>query len=491
MNSKSKKFLSLLLVLSMLSVLVLGCAKTEEPIEEEKEDVVGEVETDNLSTDVVVIGAGGGGLAAALEAKSAGSDVIVVEKMTIVGGNTLRATGGLNAAGTSVQKELGIEDTPEVHYEDTMKGGDEKNDPELVKTLTDNAADTVEWLIGIGADLTDVGRLGGASNDRAHRPTGGSAVGPHLVEVLKSNAEKEGIDIMLDTTATEILYEDGKVNGIKATDKEGNEFTIDAKAVVLATGGFGANSDMVVEYKSDLKGFGTTNHLGATGDGITMAMAIGADTTQMDEIQTHPTVVPDNGYMITEAVRGNGALLINREGKRFTDEIGRRDVVSEAILDQEGQSAFLVFDDTIRESLAAIDGYIKKGFTTEGETVEELAEALGIDPVALNETIEAYNGFVDAGTDGDFQRADMPRKLERAKYYAIEIAPAVHHTMGGLKINTEAEVLDTAGTIMGGLYGAGEVTGGVHGGNRLGGNALADIITYGRIAGKNAASFAK
>lgn len=481
---KSKKLISILLVTILISSLVIGCTKKDTK-DKDLEDTgkLSESTVEDRSTDVVVIGTGGAGLAAALEAKNGEKDVIVVEKMSIVGGNTLRATGGLNAAGTSVQKQLGIEDSPEKHFEDTMKGGHEKNDPELVKVMTDNAADSVEWLIGIGADLSDVGRLGGASNDRAHRPTGGAPVGSHIIKVLHENAEKEGIDILLDTTATEILYEDNRVKGIVAKDKDGNEFKIESKAVIVATGGFGANSDMVVEYNESLKGFGTTNHPGATGDGITMATAIGADLIQMEEIQTHPTVVPDNGFMITEAVRGNGAILINREGKRFINEIGTRDVVSEGILAQEKQTAFLFFDEGIRESLKAIDKYVDMGLTTEGESIEELAKALEINGENLAETVKSYNGYVDAKEDKEFSRPDMPRKIEKAKYYAIEIGPAIHHTMGGLKINTKAQVLNKEGNPISGLYAAGEVVGGIHGGNRLGGNALADIIVFGRIAG--------
>lgn len=480
---RSKRLISLLLITVLILSLIIGCTNKEVEENKKPEDTDKVSEVSDKSTDVVVIGAGGAGLAAALEAKNAGKEVIVVEKMPVVGGNTLRATGGINAAGTSVQKQLGIEDSPEQHYEDTMKGGYEKNDPELVKVMTDNAADAIEWLIGLGADLSDIGRLGGASNDRAHRPTGGAPVGSHLIKVLSENAEKEGVEILMETTATEISYEDNKVKGIVAKDKDGNEFNIDAKAVIIATGGFGANSDMVVQYDENLKGFGTTNNPGATGDGITMATAIGADLIQMEEIQTHPTVVPDNGFMITEAVRGNGAILINREGKRFINEIETRDVVSEAILDQEKQTAFLFFDEGIRESLKAIDKYVDMGLTIEGESIEELAKALEIDGDNLAQTVKLYNEYVDSKEDKEFSRSDMPRKIEKSKYYAIEVGPAIHHTMGGLRINTKTQVLNADGNPISGLYAAGEVVGGVHGGNRLGGNALADIIIFGRIAG--------
>lgn len=488
----NKRILAVLVVLTLLASVIAGCSKganngaNQETSGKTSNGTTTEVQ--DRTTDVVVVGAGGAGLTAALEVKNAGKDVILVEKMPIVGGNTIRATGGINAAGTTVQKELGIEDSVDLHYEDTMKGGYYKNDPVLVRTLAENAADAVEWLISIGADLSDVGRLAGASANRAHRPTGGAAVGSHIVQVLKENCEKENIEILLETKAKEIIYENNEVKGIVVEDKDGNEYKIFAKAVILATGGFGANSEMVTSINSNLEGFKTTNHPGATGDGIVMAQAIGADVVQMEEIQTHPTCVPSNGYMITEAVRGNGAILVNRDGKRFINELETRDVVSKAILEQEGGSAFLLFDQNVRESLKAIEEYVSMNLTTEGQTLEELAGKLGMNAENLAETINNYNGYVVSKNDAEFGREDMPRKLDKAPYYAIEVVPAVHHTMGGLKINENAQVINTEGNVIKGLYAAGEVTGGVHGGNRLGGNALADIIVFGRIAAKTAVS---
>lgn len=440
--------------------------------------------------DVVVVGAGGAGLAAAVSAADAGAKVIVVEKMPMVGGNTLRATGGLNAAGTKYQEAKGIKDSPDIHFDDTMKGGYNKNIPELVRTMVDKAPEAIDWLTSLGADLTDVGNLGGSTNARSHRPKGGAAVGPEIVKVLKNAAESKKIEVLLETRATEILMKDGKVVGIKAKGKDG-EIQINAKAVVLATGGFGANAEMVAKYQPRLKGFDTTNHPGATGDGITMAQAVGAALVQMEEIQTHPTVVPKKGIMITEAVRGEGAILVNRSGKRFVDELQTRDVVSEAILKQDGGTAFLLFDQQVRDSLKAIETYIRQGVITEANSLEELAKALKIDEKALVRTVQAYNSFVKNKKDAEFGRKDLKVALTKPKYYAVEVTPAVHHTMGGVRINTKAEVLRQDGSAIPGLYAAGEVTGGVHGGNRLGGNALADIIVFGRIAGQNAANYAK
>ena len=440
-----------------------------------------------INTDVVVVGAGGAGLTAAITAKEAGADVVVVEKM-MIGGNTLRATGGLNAAGTVYQDKAGIKDSPDVHYEDTMKGGRYENVPELVRTMVDNAAAAVEWLNDLGANLIQVNLSGGSTNARSHAPEGGGAVGPAVVMTLQNAAKERGIEVLTQTKAAEVLVEGGQVAGIRCETKDG-ELIVKAKAVVIATGGYGANPDMVVKYRPDLKGFATTNHPGATGDGIDMAIRIGAATCQIGSIQTHPTVVPVSGIMITEAVRGQGAILINREGKRFIDELQTRDVVSEAILAQEGGSAFLVFDQGVRERLKAIEDYANQGLLTEAGSLQELGDKLGVSGEVLAETVAGYNKFVADKSDPDCERQHLDYELNKAPYYAVEVTPAVHHTMGGLAINTKAEVLDEDGKAIPGLYAAGEVTGGVHGANRLGGNAVADIIVYGRIAGAEAAAF--
>ncbi|MBU5482895.1 flavocytochrome c [Clostridium sp. MSJ-11] len=478
---KFKKLMSLVTAALITTTVLAGCGNGSKPTGAKSE-----------KTDIVIIGAGGAGLAAAVEAKNEGANVVVLEKMPIVGGNTLRATGGINASGTKFQKENNINDTVDKFYNDTMKGGYDKGEPELVKLLTDKSAEAVEWLVDLGADLSDVGRLGGASENRAHRPTGGGAVGSEIVKTLKSAAEAKKIDIRTMNKATEILKDDkGNIKGVKALDKEGKEYTIDAKAVIIATGGFGGSEEMFVKYNEKLKGFGTTNHPGATGDGILMAEKLGAQLTQMEEIQTHPTVVPKNGFMITEAVRGNGAILVNRDGKRFVNEIGTRDVVSNAILDQKEKTAYLLFDDNVRKSLKAIEKYIEMELAVVGDSPEDLAKKLNMDSAALKKTVSDYNGYVKSKKDAEFGRPDMPREFGNGKYYAIEVEPAVHHTMGGLKINTDTEVLDESGKSIKGLYAIGEAVGGIHGGNRLGGNALADLIVFGKIAGKNAATMVK
>ena len=470
------------MALSVVMMLSVFTACSSEP--------QGGAEGESKAADIVVIGAGGAGMTAAIKAVQDGAtNVVIVEKTAMAGGNTLRATGGLNAAETTFQDRDGIEDSIQLFIDDTMKGGKNINDPELVKYMAENSAEALYWANDLGADLTVVGLFGGASVKRIHRPSDTSAVGPVLVKTLLNKIEELKIPVLYNTKADAILTDDnGAVCGVKVTDENGT-YTINCKAAVLATGGFGANSEMVVQYKADLAGFGTTNAASATGDGIAMGTAVGAATVDMEQIQTHPTVHPETQTMYTEAVRGNGAILVNKEGARFTDEMGTRDVVSAAILEQTDGQAWLVFDQAVRDSLKAIEGYIKAGIVTEAATVEELATAIGADPATLKATMDKVAETVNTGAEDEFGRAGMELPLTEANFYACLVAPAIHHTMGGLKINTEAQVLKEDGTAIPGLFAAGEVTGGVHGANRLGGNAVTDIVVFGRTAGASAYTY--
>lgn len=492
-----------------------------------------------IDTDIVIVGAGGAGMTAAIAAANEGRDVVIVESQAMVGGNSVRATGGMNAAKTPAQDEnefneaAGVEKTletaasewadneaitalantvaeqwaayqanPEGYFDsvelmelDTLIGGHGINDPALVEALCSNSADAIDWLAEQGIELTSVSSFGGASVKRIHRPVDSEgktiSVGSYMIPLLQSKCEELGVEILLNTTANKILTDaDGAAVGIEATDKNGAAVTVNAKAVILATGGFGANLDMVVEYKPDLAGFMTTNAPGAQGQGIDMAVAIGAGTVDMDQIQIHPTVEANTAALITEGLRGDGAILVNAEGNRFTDEVGTRDVVSAAEIAQTGSYSWLVIDQAMVDASSVIQGYIKNGYTVSGETYEELAEAMGVDAVAFAATMEKWNAAVAAGVDEEFGRTSFANPLDTAPYYAIKVTAGIHHTMGGLTINPQTQVLAGDGTVIDGLYAAGEVTGGVHGGNRLGGNAVADFTVFGRIAGEQAAAYA-
>lgn len=442
--------------------------------------------------DIVIIGAGGAGLTAATEAASKGAKVLVLEKMAIVGGNSNFSTGGINACYTKEQERLGIKDSKEVFYNDTMRGGQYLNDPNLVRTLIDNSAAMVEWLQTpmIGADLSDVGAFGGATNKRIHRPKGGGAIGAHLIPLLQKAALKQGAEIRLNNKVIDILSNNGRACGVKVA-YAGGEYTVRAKAVIVATGGFGANPEMIEFYQASLAGFATTNHKGATGDAFKMVEKFDAQLIQMEQIQIHPTVVKGTGIMITEAVRGNGAILVNKAGRRFVNEMETRDIVSAAVLKNPERSAYLIFDQNVRDSLKAIETYAKQNLLSEGATLLELSRMIAVDAVALEYTIDEYNKAVLAKKDIEFGRnpESMERTISTPPFYAIEIEPAIHHTMGGLKINTRAQVMSKAGKPISGLFAAGEVTGGVHGAQRLGGNAVADICIFGKIAADSALEF--
>ncbi|MEC5341062.1 flavocytochrome c [Brenneria populi] len=439
------------------------------------------------TTDLVIIGAGGGGMSAAIEAHNQGAKVILLEKMSFAGGNTARAEGGLNAAGTEYQKAKGIKDSPELFYQDTMKGGKQKNNPELVKTLSEQAKNSILFLKENGAELAEVSRAGGASVDRIHRPVGGQPAGSFIAVALLKKIKALDIDLRTNTSATEILQNDkGAVTGVKAKGKDGKEFTIDAKKVMITAGGFGANFAMIKEYDPRLVDFKTTNAPGAQGEGIKMAQKLNAKLVDMEYIQIHPTTVPGQGILISEGVRGDGAILVNEQGKRFTNELLTRDVVSQNILKQPGKHAFVIFNDALVKQNHTVETYFKQKLVAEGNTVEELAKAINIDGKQLAQTVSAYSGYVKDKKDAEFGRESLKLSLDSGKYYAIEVTPGIHHTMGGIAINTKAQVLDVNGKVIPNLFAAGEVAGGVHGANRLGGNSLADIVTYGRIGADEA-----
>ena len=460
-----------------------------------RKDVGGEEapkEEKTVETDIVIIGAGGAGMAAAIMAHQAGMNFVILEKMPYVGGNTTKATGGMNAAETHYQKEQGIEDSKALFAADTMKGGHAKNDPLLVATLANSSAEAIDWLDSIGADLPKISFSGGASVNRIHAPADGSGVGNYLVDRFSAKLAELGVDVMLNTKATELLADaEGKICGVKAEGPDAL-YTFSCKAVILASGGFGANEDMYTQYRPDLKGTVTTNAPGATGDGIVMAQALGADLVDIGEIQLHPTVEQTTSMLITESVRGDGAILVNQAGVRFTNELLTRDAVSAAELAQEGQYAYILFDQNLRDHLKAIEKYVKADLTKQADTIEGLAEQLGIDPAVLAKTLADWNEVVKNQRDPEFGRTTgMNADLTTPPYYAIKIAPGIHHTMGGVKIDVAAQVINTEGKPIPGLFAAGEVTGGVHGGNRLGGNAVADIVIFGRIAAQSAINYVK
>ena len=499
-------------------------------------EMAGEESVDlTIDTDVVIIGAGGAGMTAALTASDAGKSVLVLESQPAVGGNSVKSTGGMNAAKTVYQdantfdESAGVEKTlkaaegyadneaitalaatvkeqweawqanPEGYFDstelfalDTLIGGKGLNDPELVNTLVNNSAAAIEYLDSIGIHLNNVAAFGGASVKRIHRPVNEEgktvSVGAYTVPLLEAACQsRDNLALLTDVTAEKLLTnEAGAVIGVEAKGKNGNKVTVNAKAVILATGGFGANLDMVVQYKPELAGFMTTNAAGIQGQGILMATEIGAATVDMEQIQIHPTVQADTASLITEGLRGDGAILVNANGERFIDEVGTRDVVSAAEIAQPDSFSWLVVDQKMVDASSVIQGYIKRGLMLQGDSYEALAKELGIPADAFAATMEKWNGYVAEKNDPDFGRTSFANPLDTAPFYAVKVTAGIHHTMGGLKIDSQTHVLNTEGQIIPGLFAAGEVTGGVHGGNRLGGNAVADFVVFGRIAGQQA-----
>ena len=496
---------------------------------------------ETLDCDVVVIGAGGAGMTAAITASDEGANVIILESTSFPGGNSVRSTGGMNAGPTEWRnmnefgeaagveatlkkvanypdneriQELGkiVEeqwaayqadpqgyfDTSELFQLDTLIGGGGMNDPALVKKLVESSPDAIDWLDSLDPEIVlhNVAAFGGASVKRIHRPVDENgkvvSVGAYVVPLLQQNLEKRGIKLLTDTPATEILMDNGAAVGVKAEGPDAS-YTINAKAVVIASGGFGANNDMIKAVRPDLDGFITTNAPGIQGQGIRMAQAVGADTVDMEQIQLHPTVHVEgtSAVLITEGLRGDGAILVNQEGERFFDEVSTRDKVSAAEFEQTGGYAWLIVDSRMSDASNVIQGYINKGYAETGDTVEALAEAIGAPAETLVNTMTNWNACVEQKSDPEFGRVSFANPLDQAPFYAIKVQPGIHHTMGGIKINDNAQVIDTDGNVIAGLFAAGEVTGGVHGNNRLGGNAVADFTIFGRIAGQNASDFAK
>lgn len=498
------------------------------------------VEDVEATYDVVVLGGGGAGLTASITAAQNGAKVILVEKAGSLGGNTLIAGQGFNAcdperqANTEMSEALLGElksyldldpadfgafaevletvkgqindyiasgsttlfDSPELHMLHTYMGGKRTGldgtviepDLELARTFATNALDALEWAESIGAQWNDTtSTILGAMWPRSHGLANGN-----VITILTDAAKANGVEIVTDTRANELIVENGKVVGVKATTSEGANVTLHANSgVVLATGGFSANAPMVVEYNNYWPSLSdtmpSTNAPTITGDGIVMAKAVGADLVGMGFAQLMPSSHPVDGSLFS-GIWGSAEtqVFVNKEGKRYVNEYAERDVLSKAALEQTDGIFYIICDNKIAKN-ADVAGMEAKGNVVVADTLEELAEKLGIPADTFVETIERYNSFVDAQKDDDFGKPLFGEKIDEAPFVATPRSPSLHHTMGGVKIDTNTHVISTEGNVIDGLYAAGEVTGGLHAGNRLGGNAMTDFLVFGRIAGENAA----
>ena len=453
-----------------------------------------------MAADVVIVGAGGAGFAAATEALENGATVIIIEKNEMIGGNTARAGGTLNAPDPERQSKMTppVEDSVEKFFMNTLEAGDFKADPALVAVLTRGALDARHWLTDHGTVWTEmvyqtIGGLWPRSLDEKDKIAFNGFIAP----LAKKVAELGG-KVVLNCKAEKLTKDDaGKVTGVVAFDtKNGQEYHFTAKkGVVLATGGYAASAELVKKYNG-LSGLPTSNAPTSTGDGIVMGVDAGAALEGMKYLQIHPHGNPVTGGLQSHfAGVIKNSIYVNKNGKRFVEESGRRDVISNATIEQPGQIMYSIFDSEggfyagVKE-LPAVElaNLTNKGYLYVGDTLEDLAKKAGIDPEGLKATVARYNELVAAGKDTDFEKDEVELPIGKAPFYCVPLSPTLHHTMGGLKINTEAQVLREDGSVIAGLYAAGEVTGGIHGSNRVGGNALTDGVVFGRIAGRNAAA---
>ena len=453
--------------------------------------------------DVVVIGAGGAGFSAAITAKAAGANVVLLEKMPAVGGNSLISGAEMNVAKNWVQPKLNInDDSPELHAQDTFKGGDEKGDMKVINVMTHQALDAAKWCrdyLGVRFEDDNLFFFGGHSRKRALIPFGHT--GTEFITKFQAKADELGIPIVTNMKAEELIKDkDGRVVGVKAT-MDGAEYTFNAKGgVVLATGGFGANPEMVKKYNPKIdERFKTTDAPGTTGEALYMAERAGAQLVNMGYIQTYPICDPLSGAieLIADA-RFDGAIMLNQEGKRFVEELQRRDVLSEAILNQTGRYCWVLWNDnigkisnTVKEHANEYEAFTKQGIMATCDDLKCIADFTKIPFDQLQSTVKRVTDMAGKGNDKDFNHRAGLMDMSQGKYYVIKAVPSTHHTMGGVRINEKAQALTAEGKVIPGLWAAGEVTGVTHGTNRLGGNAYTDIIVFGRIAGEAAAQAAK
>ena len=442
--------------------------------------------------DVVVIGGGGAGLAAAVSAARQGASVAVLEKADSLGGNTIRATAMYNCVDDQLQHPLQIMDSEQLFFEETFNGGHQKAKPELVRILTSQADEGLAFLQELGLEIdTVIDNCLGGEHARGHYSKAHN--GTDFIQVLSDACVREQVDFYLNTRAEALIQEGSAVIGVQAVQqRQPIQFQV-RQGVILATGGFGYNVEMRMQYDQSLTGdLLCSNTPGTVGDGLVMAQAIGASLIDMEYIELYPMAdIYDGGLHNSIPNAINHGILVNTEGDRFIREDAGRDELAQAIRAQDHGFVYSVTDDdfsSLQEDRDFLEGLVLMGQVVKADTLEDLARQLELDFSVLEAAVNDYNRSVEQQRDPRFQRRTLINKIDHPPFYATAKTVTVHHTLGGVEINEHAQVLDQKTQPIPRLYAAGEVTGGIHGANRLGGNSFPDCIVFGRIAGTEAAA---
>ena len=451
------------------------------------------------TTDVAIIGSGFAGLAAAIEAGLKGANVIILEKMPYLGGNSRISGGGYCSwdSKLKLREKLGLgEDSPQLHKEDTLKGGAYYNDPDLVDRMVNEAPDGLNMLIEAGIEFEPtLHHLGAHSVARSYQEKNRS--GKAMVDALHNYAKRCGAELRLRAKVTRLWRENAAspVTGLRYEQNGVQKNLRCLKGIVIASGGFARDTELIAQRNPWLgNNYMCSNHRGATGEVLRYAIAIGADTVHMDFIQLFPCAAAKNGVIDRLALEcysgaGFGTIYVNDKGLRFVNELAGRDEVSKAQLMHQTKPTWAVFNKDIFTRLNTPIEVLEHGVKSKrlifGNTIEEMATLAGIIPDSLAATIDDHNEILKSGLTDNFNKTvtDKMLPMERGPYYAVAQWPSVHFCMGGLRINRDSQVLDISGIRIPKLYAAGEVCGGVHGANRLGGNAITECIVFGRAAG--------
>ncbi|KAI0881503.1 Flavocytochrome c [Annulohypoxylon maeteangense] len=462
-----------------------------------------------MAPRVIVVGGGLSGLSAAHTIYLAGGNVVVLDKQGFFGGNSTKATSGINGALTRTQVEHGIQDSVKQFYDDTLKSARDKARPDLIKVLTYKSAAAVEWLQDVfNLDLTLVSRLGGHSQPRTHRGHDakfpGMAITYALMQRLEelSENEPERVQVIKRARVTKLNKDGNKVTGV--TYESNGESSILDGPVVLATGGYAADfgeDSLLQQHRPDTIGLATTNGSHATGDGQKMVMAIGGNGIDMDKVQVHPTGLvdpkePDSKwkFLAAEALRGEGGLLLNADGDRFCDELGHRDYVSGMMWKEKDNGKFpirLILNSKASNTLDFHTRHYSGRGLMKKITGKQLAKEIGCTPEHLQETFTKYNAIADGKQKDPWGKKffhNGPLDINDDFHVSL-MEPVLHFTMGGIEINDKAQVLNKEQKPFEGLYACGELAGGVHGANRLGGSSLLGCVVYGRVAGDSASNY--